>query len=205
MNIQTWPVDRPLPYARNPRSKKTEAAAIEKVAASLKEFGWQQPLVVDREGVLVAGHTRLAAAKKLGWKEVPVVVADELTPEQVKAYRIADNRTQEEAEWNRELLASELEGLQLAEFPISSSAFDQDEVAGLLAGRGELLEPRGDAAARVTKLAKQRRALSWGRINVPMTPEEQEMLNEAYDRYLSEHESEEGFAAWLATPAEVAA
>ena len=82
-----------------------------KVAASIKEFGFKQPIVVDAEGVIIAGHTRLLAAERLGLAEVPVLVADDLTPAQVKAYRLADNRTGQEATWDMELLGIELEDL----------------------------------------------------------------------------------------------
>ena len=85
MKIELWPVDKPQPYARNAR--KISDLAIEKVARSIKDFGWRQPIVVDGEGVVIAGHTRLLAAKKLGEKKVPVCVAADLTPNKVKVYR----------------------------------------------------------------------------------------------------------------------
>src|SRR5690242_19906993 len=87
-NIEWWPVEKPIPYARNAR--KLSASAIDKVAASIKEFGWRQPIVVDKEGVIVIGHTRLKAAQKLELKQVPVHVAGSLTPGQVNALRLAD-------------------------------------------------------------------------------------------------------------------
>ena len=96
------------PYDRNPRNND---GAVDAVAASIKEFGWQQPIVVDRDGVIVAGHTRYKAAQKLKCKEVPVVVAENLTDEQVKAYRLADNKTGEIAEWEMDLLSEELAGI----------------------------------------------------------------------------------------------
>ena len=125
MQIEIWPLDRVIPYARNPRKN---APAVEKVAASLREFGWKQPLVVDRQGVLVVGHTRVLAAKKLGFTEAPVVVASDLTPTQIKAYRLADNRTNEEAEWDHALLSLELEDLKLDGFDLALTAFDADEL-----------------------------------------------------------------------------
>src|SRR5882724_8782783 len=92
--VCSWPIDRPLPYARN--SRKIPARAIDKVAASIKEFGFRVPIVVDKDDVVICGHTRLLAAKKLGLREVPVHVADNLTPAQAKAYRLMDNRSHEE-------------------------------------------------------------------------------------------------------------
>src|ERR1022692_3915047 len=109
MEIELWPIDRPLPYAKNPR--KIPQSAIDKVAASIREFGWRQPIVVDAAGVVVVGHTRLLAARGLGLSEVPVHVAADLSDAQCRAYRIADNRAGEEAHWDTELLRLELSEL----------------------------------------------------------------------------------------------
>ena len=92
MNVEQWGIDKVIPYARNPRKNDP---AVKHVTASIKEFGFQQPIVVDKEGVIVVGHTRLKAAQQLGMTEVPVTVAYKLTPQQAKAYRIADNKTAE--------------------------------------------------------------------------------------------------------------
>lgn len=108
MQVTMRKVSDVKPYEKNPRRNDE---AVDAVAASIREFGFQQPLVVDKGGVLIVGHTRLKAAKKLGMREVPVVVADNLTPEQVKAYRLADNKTGELAEWEMGLLEEELQGL----------------------------------------------------------------------------------------------
>lgn len=133
MTVEIWPLGRIKPYSRNPR--KNDGAAVDKVAASITEFGWRQPIVVDAEGVIIVGDTRLKAAKKLALKEAPVVVARELSAEQVKAYRLADNRTAEEAEWDRELLALEL--VELREGGMQDlalhTAFDESELDSLLA------------------------------------------------------------------------
>src|ERR1700719_2000329 len=102
MEIKFSPIDRPIPYAKNPR--KIPQSAIDKVASSIKEFGWRQPIVVDAKGVVVVGHSRLLAARKLGVLEVPVHVAADLSEAQCRAYRIADNRAGEEARWDDELL-----------------------------------------------------------------------------------------------------
>src|SRR6202022_4167294 len=92
LRVSLWPVDKVIPFARNAR--KIRAKAVDKVAASIKEFGWRQPIVVDREGVIICGHTRLLAARKLGFDQVPVHVAENLSPAQVRAYRLMDNRSQ---------------------------------------------------------------------------------------------------------------
>lgn len=130
MKVKQTPIDQVIPYARNPRKN---GDAIAKVAASLKEFGWQQPIVVDNEMVVIAGHTRLAAARTLGMEKVPVVIADGLTPAQVKAYRLADNRVSQEAQWDDELLSVELEELLADGYNLSETGFDEDELASLLA------------------------------------------------------------------------
>lgn len=93
------------PYENNPRINDD---AVEATANSIKEFGFQQPIVVDKDNVIIVGHTRLRAAKKLGLKQVPVVTADNLTDEQVRAYRLADNKTGELADWDEDLLKIEL-------------------------------------------------------------------------------------------------
>lgn len=90
-----------IPYVNNARKNDN---AVDAVASSIKNYGFKQPIVIDRQGEIIAGHTRLKAAKKLGMDQVPVIVADDLTPAQVKAYRIADNRVGELAEWDMELL-----------------------------------------------------------------------------------------------------
>src|SRR3978361_942832 len=131
MQITEWPIDRPIPYARNAR--EIPQSAVDKVAASIKEFGWRQPIVTDEACVIICGHTRLLAARKLGLLTVPVHVAANLTPEQVKSYRLLDNRSHEEAAWNLELLASELAELQASDADLMLTGFDQDEIDKLLA------------------------------------------------------------------------
>ena len=105
MQVVAKSIDEIKPYENNPRNNDD---AVDAVANSIREFGWQQPIVVDIGGVIIAGHTRYKAAQKLGLKTVPVVVADNLTEEQAKAYRLADNKTNELAEWNDDLLENEL-------------------------------------------------------------------------------------------------
>src|SRR6202521_5927187 len=102
LSVCMWPISKPIPYVRN--SRKIPERAIDKVAASIQEFGFRQAIVVDKDGVIICGHTRLLAAKKLGLREVPVHVAENLTPAQVKAYRLMDNRSHQETDWDLELL-----------------------------------------------------------------------------------------------------
>jgi DNA modification methylase len=130
MEIQTVGIDEVIPYAKNPRKND---AAVDKVAGSLKEFGWRQPIVVDAEMVVIAGHTRLAAARKLKLDQVPIHIATDLTANQIKAYRIADNRVSQEAKWDDDLLALELADLDLENYDLSKTGFNDDELAALMA------------------------------------------------------------------------
>ncbi len=129
LTIEMWTIDRVRPYENNPRNNDD---AVDAVAASIKEFGFAQPLVVDSDSVIIVGHTRLKAAQKLGLERVPVVVASHLTPDQVRAYRIADNKTAEIADWNYDLLPIELSALQEANYDLGLLGFDADELAKLM-------------------------------------------------------------------------
>ncbi len=129
LNVELRPLAEIKPYEKNPRQND---AAVDAVAESIRRFGFRQPIVVDEAGVIVCGHTRWKAAQKLGLVEVPVHVARDLTPEQIRAYRIADNKTAELADWNMELLPIELAELQGAGIDWSLLGFDQDELAKLL-------------------------------------------------------------------------
>lgn len=114
------------PYENNPRRNDD---AVEYVANSIREFGWKVPIVIDRDGVIIAGHTRYKAAQKLGYDTVPCIMADDLTPEQVKAYRLADNKVSEFAEWDFDLLAAELDeiDLDMSEFGFEPEDLDESE------------------------------------------------------------------------------
>ena len=108
MNIIEKPINEVIPYEKNPRINDNAVPAVMK---SIDEFGFKVPIVIDKNGTIVTGHTRLKAAKKLGMKTVPCIVADDLTPEQIKAFRLADNKVAEAAEWDMELLNEELDGI----------------------------------------------------------------------------------------------
>lgn len=117
------------PYPGNPRKNE---AAVAKVSASIREFGFRQPIVTDEAGVVIAGHTRLLAARALGMTEVPVHVARGLSPAQVKAYRLADNRVAQEAEWDMEALRVEIGELSALDFDLGLTGFDDEELSALL-------------------------------------------------------------------------
>jgi DNA modification methylase len=131
MKIELRPLDHIKPYPGNPRINDE---AVEAVTASLKEYGFRQPIVVDAEDVIIVGHTRFKAAQKLGLAKVPVHVATDLTAAQVKAYRIADNATNEIAEWNYELLPIELSALQDMEYDLGLLGFDSEELQRIMSG-----------------------------------------------------------------------
>jgi len=131
------------PYENNPRENDD---AVDAVAASMREFGVKQPLVIDTEGVIIVGHTRYKAAQKLGLDKIPVVVATDLTSEQARAYRIADNKTNELASWDFDMLAIELSHLKDDGFDMDLLAFDDRELDKLLASA----ESDGDATPAET-------------------------------------------------------
>lgn len=121
MNVVDKSLAELSPYENNPRNNDN---AVDAVAASIKEFGFKVPIVIDSSGVIVAGHTRFKAAKRLGLANVPCIVADDLSPAQIKAFRLADNKVSELAEWDNSLLYSELE--DLADFDMESFGFGND-------------------------------------------------------------------------------
>jgi DNA modification methylase len=129
MKIELRTLSEITPYPGNPRLNED---AVDAVAQSIREFGFRQPIVVDAQGVIICGHTRYKAALKLGLEKVPVHVAKDLTPEQIKAYRIADNKTAELSDWNYDLLPIELGELQGMNYDLGLLGFDQDELAKLL-------------------------------------------------------------------------
>jgi DNA modification methylase len=132
--IQQWPVAKLIPYARNARTHSEEQVA--QIAASIAEFGFTNPILTGADGVIVAGHGRLAAAQKLAMAMVPVVVLEHLSPTQRRALVIADNRIAENAGWDESMLRVEMEALQLDDFDMSLTGFDADALAELMAGGG---------------------------------------------------------------------
>ena len=130
MQIKLAEISNIKPYENNPR--KLSEQAIEKVAMSLKEYGFRQPIVVDKNMVIVAGHTRFRASKKLGLKQVPISVIDNLSEEQINAYRIADNRTAEESEWDNELLKMEIKELEAKDFKLDLLGFNDEQLNNIL-------------------------------------------------------------------------
>lgn len=128
MQIEYKRLDDLIPYDKNPRKNDN---AVEMVMASIKEFGFKNPIIIDKDNVIIAGHTRLKAAKKLKLKEVPTIQADDLTEEQVKAFRIADNKTAEEAEWDMALLLEELNELKAMDYDTDLTGFNINQISGM--------------------------------------------------------------------------
>jgi hypothetical protein len=152
MRVTIWPLSKIIPYSRNAR--KIPPQAIDKVAASIREFGWRVPIVVDKNGVIICGHTRLLAAQKLELTEAPVHVAEDLSPSQVRTYRLLDNRSHEETAWDEDLLGLELLDLKGMGVDLDLTGFDMDEIdAFLLRAEGDegLTDP--DAVPDVPEVA----------------------------------------------------
>jgi hypothetical protein len=129
MEVEMRPIGSIKPYENNPR---VNDAVVFSVAASIREFGFRQPIVVDENDVIIVGHTRYKAALKLGMERVPVHVARGLTPEQARAYRIADNQTATLSQWDDDKLPLELIALQKADFDLLLTGFPEDEILRLL-------------------------------------------------------------------------
>src|SRR6266567_5662254 len=131
--IEQWLIDRLIPYARNPRTHSD--AQVAQIAASISEFGFNNPILVDTKNGIIAGHGRLLAARKLQLAEVPVIILDHLTDAQKRAYIIADNQLALNAGWDEELLRVELAALQEDDFDVSLIGFEDEELAQLLAAQ----------------------------------------------------------------------
>lgn len=130
MQIIEMNIDDVIPYANNPR--KNDGEAVDRVASSIKEYGFKSPIIVDKDNVVIAGHTRLKAAHKLKLDTVPVIKADDLTPAQIKSYRIADNKVAEYSTLDNELLSIEFEKLQELDFDLDLTGFEDFEIESLL-------------------------------------------------------------------------
>ena len=134
-NVERWPIERLIPHARNARTHSEEQVA--QIAGSIAEFGFVNPVLVGDDGVMVAGHGRILAARKLGLSEVPVIVLSHLTPTQRRALMISDNQIATNAGWNEEMLAAELAALKEEAFDLDLLGFDETEIDRLLAGTND--------------------------------------------------------------------
>jgi DNA modification methylase len=132
--VERWPIERLVPYPNNPRVHTR--VDVEKLEASIDKFGWTRPPLVDEQGVLIAGHACVLAARRLGLNSIPVIVASGWSEEEKRAYRVADNQLAARATWDFELLHNELEGLGTTGFDLDFIGFDPDELQKILTGLG---------------------------------------------------------------------
>ena len=159
MRVELILISALKPYEKNARVIPPEA--VRKVAACIQEFGWRQPIVADAKHVVICGHTRLLAAQQMGLERVPVHIADNLTPAQVRAYRLMDNRSHEEASWDDDILKSELLDLSGLEIDLELTGFGLDEISSFL----DAFEPeRGLVDDDAPPLRPSRRAVLMRRI-----------------------------------------
>jgi hypothetical protein len=140
VNVEQWPLDRLIEYARNPRRNDH---AVEKVAAAIHEFGFRVPILAKSDGLVIDGHLRLKAARKLGLETVPVILADDMTDNQVRAFRLSVNKMADLAEWDEAMLALEVSALQLEDFDLDLLGFDPGELDLMLNGDGLPSESSG--------------------------------------------------------------
>ena len=135
MKVEMVNIEKLVPYARNPR---INAHAVDEVAASIQEFGFRQPIVVDSEMVIIVGHVRYKAAQKLGHKEVPINIMTGMSKAKIKAYRIADNKLGEKAAWDNPLLHLEIEELEKEGYDKTKTGFTEEELKSLRQSLGSL-------------------------------------------------------------------
>lgn len=193
MKIEMRPIGQLTPYENNPRRN---AGAIAAVAESIREFGFRNPILIDRNNTVINGHTRLAAAQALGLETVPVVVANDLTEAQIKALRIVDNKTSEIANWDFELLATELEDIDTIDPSlVALTGFDMDSVLDdlVVADLDTIsIEPEQDPVPK-----KHSTTLTFGKNKIPLSDKEEKLLLAAYETYVETHRTNMGFVTFL--------
>jgi len=197
MKVELMEIERVIPYARNPRDN---AAAVDGVAASIREFGFRQPVVVDEQRTIIVGHTRFYAARKLGLTKIPVHVAENLSEAQIKAYRLADNKTGEKASWDEDLLKLELLELEEGQFDLDLTGFESGDLDRLLQAQVGEDEEDFEAIERESEEATSGADLlylAWGNRKVPMSEEEAEMLSDRLEAYAEESGMTFGFVSAL--------
>ena len=170
-----------VPYENNPRINDY---AVKKVLESIKEFGFQNPILVDKDKVIIAGHTRREASLLAGLETVPYIIADDLTPEQVKAYRIADNKLGELATWDEDMLE-----IQEQEIPLEVLGFTEIDLQQIFVEEKEEKETQKEEKTTLPMLR-------FGSNSIRITEDELVILSNRYNEYV-EAETEEGFVRWL--------
>ena len=147
--LESWPTDSLIEYARNPRKNDH---AVDRVAAAIREFGFRVPILAKSDKTIVDGHLRLKAAKKLGLEEVPVLLCDDMTDIQVRAFRLSVNKVSEFADWDDEMLRVELDELGKDGFDLELTGFSLDEVATLLINGSDFEPGSEDDQGQLDKL-----------------------------------------------------
>lgn len=190
MNIVNLEIDKLIPYINNPRNNEN---AIDKVASSIKEFGFKVPIVIDKNNVVITGHTRLLASKKLGLKEVPCVVANDLSEAQIKAFRIADNKVSEYSTWDKELLRVELEQLEEMDFDLGLVEIDYSDFIGMDIDLDDIDLPSELELERTEQGNTILKNLKFGSYNITLSDEEFKMLTVLLERYIEKTGVLQGF------------
>lgn len=193
MKVEMRKIDTLEPYNDNPRHN---VGAIAAVAESIREFGFRNPILVDGTGVVINGHTRLAAARTLGLDTVPVIVAADLSDAQIKALRIVDNKTGEIANWDYDLLAAELEAIDtLDPALVALTGFEIDDVLDELATKGfDSISIEAETDSVPKRLMP---TLTFGNNKIPLSDEEAVTLATVYHDYVEANRTNLGFIAFL--------
>ncbi|MET4238590.1 ParB/Srx family N-terminal domain-containing protein [Bradyrhizobium sp. RT10b] len=190
-NVQRVAVDRLRPYPNNTRTHSR--AQVAQLVASIQEWGWTTPVLVDEQGMLIAGHARLEAAKQLSIPEIPVMVARGWTEAQIRAYTIADNALPLNAGWDEALLKVEIKAIEALNFDVGKMGLDMEFMTKLFDEGGVNIAADRDEAA--TGVRSQH--LKFGTASVVITDEELEGLNRMLARYTDQFGLSHGFAQWL--------
>ena len=188
METITKKVSELIPYINNPRNNDD---AVDAVASSIKNFGFKVPIVIDSNNEIINGHTRLKAAKKIGLETVPVIIADDLTSEQVKAFRLADNKVAEIATWDEDALTVELEELKSLDFDMSEFEFDNHDKY-----EGDIEDIFFESEEQAAKDSAE--YLKWGTSKAWLSEEGSRLLDDVYKKYKIAVINEEiEFVKWL--------
>lgn len=187
LQIEMRALESLIPYARNSRTHSEEQ--VGQIAASIAEFGWTNPVLVDGANGIIAGHGRVLAARKLGLSEVPCIELAHLTKAQRRAYIIADNKLAMNAGWDNQMLALEFEDLKTEEFDLALTGFDMKELQAIMATDDDLMEPREESESKLDAISK----LVWEKKQVPLSEDEVQLLDKMYEQYIEENGVPYGF------------
>lgn len=177
-----------LPYARN--AVLHDDAQLAQIVASIQEFGWTNPILIDENGEVIAGHGRILAAEILAWEKVPTITLTGLSDTQKRAYRLADNRLPRNAAWNTELLTQEMTALLGDGFELGALGFSEQEQEGLLGAPVEFEKEKGQSGVNLNYIVFNRK-------RIPMSDDESGGLMDKFNEFVAENGSHFGFVAWL--------